>query len=54
MLMNGFNTCTYEMIEVFSKAFARDGTIRGYPARTIWEQATIYIVPMVKPQMELN
>ncbi|HOQ17744.1 MAG TPA: M14 family metallopeptidase [Defluviitaleaceae bacterium] len=36
-------------VENFSKAFARDGTMRGYPARTIWEQATIYIVPMVNP-----
>lgn len=36
-------------IEQFSKAFAMDGIIRGYPARTIWEQATIYIVPMVNP-----
>jgi len=24
-------------VENFSKAFARDGTMRGYPARTIWE-----------------
>ncbi|NLK20489.1 MAG: LysM peptidoglycan-binding domain-containing protein [Epulopiscium sp.] len=36
-------------IEQFSKAFARGGIIRGYPTRTIWEQATIYIVPMVNP-----
>lgn len=36
-------------IEQFSKAFSMDGIIKGYPTRTIWEQASIYIVPMVNP-----
>ncbi|WP_058485078.1 M14 family metallopeptidase [Defluviitalea phaphyphila] len=36
-------------IEEFSKAFAMGGVIKGYPTTVIWEQATIYVVPMVNP-----
>ncbi len=38
-----------KFIENFSKAYAEGTDIRGYNIRGIWDQSTIYIVPMVNP-----
>lgn len=36
-------------IENFSLAYAEGGSIRGYNIRDIWNQSTIYIMPMINP-----
>ncbi|NLK72287.1 MAG: LysM peptidoglycan-binding domain-containing protein [Clostridiales bacterium] len=36
-------------IENFSSAYAVSRNIRGYDVRSIWDQSTIYIIPMVNP-----
>ncbi|CAH2214175.1 M14 family metallopeptidase [Tepidibacter aestuarii] len=38
-----------KFIENFSKAYSKNKTLRGYNPRDIWEQSTIYIMPMVNP-----
>ncbi|RKD30563.1 M14 family metallopeptidase [Thermohalobacter berrensis] len=38
-----------KFIENFSEAYAEGSSIRGYDIRDIWNQSTIYIVPMVNP-----
>ncbi len=35
--------------ENFAKAYAQRSNIRGYDIRDIWEQSSIYIMPMVNP-----
>lgn len=38
-----------KFIEQFSKAYSEGGNIRGYNIRDIWNQSTIYIMPMINP-----
>lgn len=38
-----------KFIENFSKAYVDERNIRGYDVRDIWDQSTIYILPMVNP-----
>jgi len=38
-----------KFIENFAKAFSVGGSIRGYSIPNIWNQSTIYIVPLVNP-----
>ncbi|WP_099187420.1 M14 family metallopeptidase [Tepidibacter mesophilus] len=38
-----------KFIENFSKAYSKNRIIRGYNPKDIWEQSTIYIMPMVNP-----
>ncbi|MTI49604.1 MAG: LysM peptidoglycan-binding domain-containing protein [Firmicutes bacterium] len=38
-----------KFIENFSKAYSEGRSIRGYNPRDIWNQSTIYILPMVNP-----
>lgn len=38
-----------KFVENFAKAYVREGNIRGYDVRDIWDQSTIYIMPMVNP-----
>ncbi|WZL71910.1 M14 family metallopeptidase [Clostridiaceae bacterium 35-E11] len=38
-----------KFIENFSKAYVAETNIRGYDVRDIWDQSTIYIMPMVNP-----
>ncbi len=38
-----------KFIENFSKAYSEGQNIRGYNVRDIWNQSTIYIMPMVNP-----
>jgi len=38
-----------KFIENFSNAYAQGASIRGYDVRSIWNQSTIYIIPMVNP-----
>ncbi len=38
-----------KFIENFSKAYTEDTLISGYNPREIWDNSTIYIVPMVNP-----
>jgi g-D-glutamyl-meso-diaminopimelate peptidase len=38
-----------KFIENFSRAYATGSRIRGYDVRSIWNQSSIYIVPMVNP-----
>jgi g-D-glutamyl-meso-diaminopimelate peptidase len=38
-----------KFIENFSKAYVDERNIRGYDVRDIWDQSTIYIIPMVNP-----
>ena len=38
-----------KFIENFSRAYTDGTSIRGYDVRDIWNQSTIYIIPMVNP-----
>lgn len=38
-----------KFIENFAKAYMEERNIRGYDLRDIWDQSTIYIMPMVNP-----
>lgn len=38
-----------KFIENFSKAYVEERSIRGYDVRDIWDQSSIYIIPMVNP-----
>ena len=38
-----------KFIEEFSKAYQRDGRIYGYRARQIYEETSLYMIPMVNP-----
>ncbi len=38
-----------KFIENFSKAYAVNGSIRGYSTSQIWNYSSIYIIPMVNP-----
>jgi g-D-glutamyl-meso-diaminopimelate peptidase len=38
-----------KFIEDFSKAYAFGGTIGGFDPRDIWQESSIYIIPMVNP-----
>lgn len=38
-----------KFVENFAKAYVEESNIRGYDVRDIWDQSTIYIMPMVNP-----
>lgn len=38
-----------KFVEEFAKAYVEGRSIRGYNVRDIWQQSTIYIMPMVNP-----
>ncbi|MFA5528760.1 MAG: M14 family metallocarboxypeptidase, partial [Peptostreptococcales bacterium] len=43
------STLLMKFTENFLKAYTNGGNIRGYDLDTIWDQSTIYILPMVNP-----
>jgi g-D-glutamyl-meso-diaminopimelate peptidase len=42
-------TLLMKFIENFAKAYSKGGRLRGYKTTDIWNQSSIYIVPMVNP-----